>query len=264
MKLKHMKSLNFLWIAGLGLTVCGIGFLGAGSKMSAEKARLVGEAALHPEGRATAPGSLLSGVDPDLSIAKARNRTASRSPAYEPDASMDVDFAVLGKEFLARDSLRGEEEKLKEFFPSGKGVNRSIRLSLLLASRGTDSPNAFSEIQLANRVQAEILAHGESAVVSLNSGLASLPKEMVRERQAAIRLLSTIAAQQPELRSEVKTSLLAEASRSGNSPSAALALVALLRVNPSKEWFQEVNHAYERLNPGSDLSEVVALNVVAL
>lgn len=264
MKFKYLKLMPYFGAVCLGLVICGLAPWVAGNKMNPERARKVGETHPHPEGRATAPGALLTASDPDLAIARARNRMATRSPAYEPDAAMDAEFATLLKEFLARASFGAEEEKLKEFFPDGKGVNRSIRLTLLLASRGTDQLDAFSEIQLANRAQAEILAHGEAAVVSLNSGLAAFPKEMVRERQTAIRLLSTIATQQPELRSEVKSSLLAEANRSGNSPSAALALTALLRVNPSKEWFREVNHAYERLHPGSDLTEVVALNVVAL
>lgn len=268
MKINYRKSLAYLCIPCLGLLLWSLapwvtGQI-TGHKITSERARLVGDSAPRALGRVTTPGHLLTGADGDLAISRARNRVAGRSPAYEPDAVMEADFSALSKEFLARDSLSVKEEKLKEFFPDGKGVNRSIRLTLLLASRGMDTPDVFSEVQLSNRVQAEILAHGESAVVSLSAGLAALPGAMVSERQTVIRLLSTIGTQQPELRNEVKASLLAEATRSDHSPVGALALAALLRVNPSKEWFQEVNHAFERLRPGSDLSEVVALNVVAL
>lgn len=264
MKANHKKLLGYFTAMILGLALCGIIPWMTGHTMSPERARLVGDSGPHASGRVTAAGSLLSREDPDLAILKAKNLASGRSPAYESDAVMEADFATLSKEFLARDSLAAGDEKLKEFFPDGKGVNHALRLTLLLSSRGTDNPDAFSEIQLANRVQAEILAHGESAVVSLTSGLTVLPAEMMGERHTVIRLLSMIGSQHPELRDEVKSSLLAEAGRSGKTAAGALALTALLRVNSSKEWSKEVNYSYERLHPGSDLSEVVALNVVAL
>ncbi len=264
MEVNYRKVLPYFVLVGVGLTVCAIAPWVIGQKLSPERARAVADSAPGKTFRVTAPGVLLMGGDDDQTIAKVRNRASGRSPATEPDAKIDADFAALAKEFLARGNFAAEEEKLKEFFPDGKGVNRSIRLTLLLAARTIDNADSYSEIQLASRVQSEILAHAESSVVSLNAGLAALPRGMSRERQTAIRLLSTIAFQQPELRGEVKTSLLAEAGRSGNSPEGGLALTALLRVNPSSEWFQEVNTAYERLHPGTDLSEVVAMNIVAL
>lgn len=259
---KLLKLLHYIGIGVLGLAVCGVVPWVAGSKMSPEKAVSVAESAPEVRGRVTPAGSLLSGVDPDMAIAKAKNRASGRSPAHDADASMEVDFAKLSREFLVRSALGNEEEKLKEFFPDGKGVNRSIRMTLLLATRGMDSEDSFSEIQLSNRVQSEIFAHGESAVVSLNAGLASLPKDMSRERNTVVRLLSNIASQQPDLRSEVKSSLLAEAGRASTPAESAVILAALLRVSSAKEWQEEVNQSYERLHPGSNLSETVALNTL--
>jgi len=259
---KLSKSLTYFGMGVVGLAVCGLIPWVAGNKMSPEKALSVAESAPEVRGRVTKAGSLLSGTDPDMAISKARNRASGRSPAHDVDASMEMDFAKLSREFLARSAMASDDEKLKEFFPDGKGVNRSIRMTLLLAARGLDSEDSFSEIQLSNRVQSEIFANAESAFVSLNAGLASFPKEMVRERQTVIRLLSNIATQQPELRSEVKASLLAEAGRASTPAESAVVLAALLRVSPSKEWKEEVNQSYERLHPGSDLTEVVAMNTL--
>lgn len=256
-----LKVLYYIGVGALGLALCGVIY---GKKGGPEKTPLVRELAPYAKKRVTTPGSLLSSSDPDLAIAKAQNRASGRSPAFDADATREVDFVKLTNEFLTRSELRTEEEKLKEFFPDGKGVNQSIRLTLLLASRGIDKADIFSEVQLSNRVQAEIFAHGESAVVSLNAGLGNFPKEMIRERQTVIRLLSNIATGQPELRNEVKASLLAEAGRATSTSQSALIIVSLLRVSPTKEWFHEVNHAYNRLYPGSNLSEIAAMNVVAL
>ena len=65
-----------------------------------------------------------------------------------------------------------------------------------------------------------------------------------------------MAKEQPSFRGEVKTSLITEATRSGGRPEAALALTQLLKVNGSKEWYQEVSESYERLNPESDFESV--------
>ncbi len=264
MKDNHKKLLTYFGISAVALGVCGVLPWVAGYKMSPVQARKAGDLTPEVFARVTAPGVLLTGADADIQILKGRNRAQGRSPAFEVDSSRDTELAALTKDFLNRDSMSTTNERLKEFFPDGKGVNQSIRLILLLATRGTEGAHAFSELTLMGKVQSEVITHGESAVVSLTTGLSALPREMVRERQTVIRLLSNIGSERAELRTEVKTALLAEAARAGSSPDGALALTALLRVNPTKEWFAEVNASYERLHPGSELSDVVALNVVAL
>ena len=261
---KYKKPLTIFIATGVLALGTFAFFQGNSGKMSPELAIRVGENTPTVQARTIGDGSLLTADNPEQALARAKNGAAVRSPAFDADATVDIDFATLSKEFLAREDFAAREEKLKEFFPDGKGVNRSIRLTLLLAFRGMDTEDAYSEIQLGNRVRSEVMAHGEAAVISLDEGLAKLPKEMVHERQAIIQLMSSMAKEQPSFRGEVKTSLIGEATRSGGRPEAALALTQLLKVNGSKEWYQEVSESYERLNPGSELSEVVATNLVAM
>jgi hypothetical protein len=202
--------------------------------------------------------------DPDREIARERNRQLVRSPAFETDATRELDFAKLAREFLTRNRLETENDRLTEFFPNGKGVNQAIRFSILLSNRAAEGDDAFFEISLANRVQAEIYANPEASIVSLDQGLAKLPREFGKERFAAIRLLSNLGAENPSVRDEVKTALLAEAQRSPTQAEGALVFAALLRMNSSKEWLQEVNRSFEKFHPGAELSDFVAVNVVAL
>jgi hypothetical protein len=232
--------------------------------LSPSEAAAVAAGGPQARARVTAQGALLSMQDPDREIARAKSRQLRRSPAFESDATRELDFTKLSRDFLTRNRLESEHDKLTEFFPNGKGVNQAIRFSILLSSRAAEGEDAFFEISLANRVQAEIYANPESSVVSLDQGLAKLPREFGKERFAAIRLLSNLAIENPTVRDEVKTALLAEAQRSPTQADGALVFAALLRMNSSKDWFQEVNRSFEKFHPGAELSDFVAVNVVAL
>jgi hypothetical protein len=214
--------------------------------------------------RFTPKGSLLSMQNPDQEIARAKSRRLGRSPAVESDATRELEFAKLARDFIDRNRLSAEYEKLAEFFPNGKGVNQSIRLLVLASGRPAEGENAFYEILLANRVKAEIHANPEAALVSLDQGLAKMPREMGKERFVVVRLLSNLAIQNPSLREDAKAALLSEAQRSATQAEGALIFAALLRVNSSKEWVREVTRAFEKFHPGAELSDFVSVNVVAL
>lgn len=258
----------FLSVFIAGGTLLGVGFNHFSRKPSGillpELAQVVEESpSVQP--RATSEGvPLLSMAEPEREISRSRDQKKGRSPAYDQDSVRDENLERLIRDFLGREALAAEYEKLGEYLPDGKGVNRSIRLSILLSKRSAENENGFSEIALATRVQAEILANAESAVVSLDQALAKLPRSAISERTSMIRMLSNIGQVNPSMRTDVKAALVAEARRTPSQSEGALVFVALLRVDPSKAWFLDVTRSFEKLHPGAELSDFVALNVVAL
>lgn len=214
--------------------------------------------------RVTPNGTLLSMANPDREISRLKDRKAGRSPAFDKDATREENLDHLIKEFLEKGNLSSEYDKLGEYFPDGKGVNRMIRLSILLSSRPAEGEDGFSELALATRVQAELNANAEAALVSLDQGLGKMPREMNSEKMAALRTLSQLGYSNPSLRNEVKTAFMSEARRAKTQAEGALVFATLLRVDSSKAWFKDVSSSFEKLHPGSELSDFVAVNVVAL
>lgn len=208
-------------------------------------------------------GSLLS-RESDIQALVDRDARHGRSPAFVPGSLTDANLKTSIDHLIAQPEVAAANERLREFFPDASPTGFWIRASLALAAAPTDAevpPEAFEAI---GKAYTQILNGEESSVASLEAGLKSLPAEDAATRRQAFRMLSDLGLRSREMRESVKGVLLAEAGRAGSHPDGALAFAALLRINPSKDWAREVGRAYEKLHPGSELSDFVSLNVANL
>ncbi len=193
-----------------------------------------------------------------------RDRRRGRSPAFVPGTAQDVKLKAFVERTLADPKLAAAQARLKEYFPDTSPVNLWIRAAMTFGTLNTDAELSPENFESIGKVYAQILDGDESAVSSLQTGLSTLPSSETAFRQQAFRMLSDIGLKNHELRDSAKGVFLAEATRAGNHSDGALAYTFLLRMNPTKEWYQEVSRTYENLHPGSDLSDFVSLNVANL
>lgn len=207
------------------------------------------------------PGSKLL---TEASAEKSKNARKSRSPAVVIGTATDVQTKEAIERMFAEPQGAALNDQLRAYFPDRSPVNFWIRASLVLAAKTDDREVTREQVELGEKIYAQILAGDEAVVASLDAALISVPRTEGALRRQSLKMLSDVAMNQRELREAVKRVMISEAHRAGNHPDAAVALTALLRVNPTKEWFNEVNRSYERLHPGADLSDFVALKVVSL
>lgn len=210
-----------------------------------------------------AAGRLLSD-ESDVKALAARDARRVRSPAFIPGSLRDSKAKDSVERLTSELRLAAVTDRLKAAFPDTAPMGFWIRSAIALgtvAPEGELSPENFETI---GSTYAQVLDGEESSVAALESGLQALPRSESSARRQAFRMLSDIGLKNRELRESVKSILLSEATRAGSHPDGALAFSSLLRMNPTKEWVHEVGRAYEKLHPGSELSDFVSLNVANL
>ncbi|MBS1962818.1 MAG: hypothetical protein JST04_11420 [Bdellovibrionales bacterium] len=211
----------------------------------------------------TPAGGLLTS-DADTRAIAARDARKVRSPAFVPGSKRETELKASLSHWLAEPKIAEAHARLRDYFPESVPMNFWIRAAMALGTHAPEGETSPARFEAAGKVYSALLEGDESTVTSLQSGLQSLPFTETAFRGQAFRMLSDLALRNPELRGSVKDVLLNEAARAGNRPDAAVAFQSLLRVNPTKAWYQEVARAYEKQHPGSELSDFVALNVANL
>ncbi len=209
----------------------------------------------------TAPGSRLLS---EVTAEKAKNGRKVRSPALVAGSRIDLQTKEAVDRMFAEPQWAALNDRLRSHFPDHSPLSYWIRASLILATKTDDREVTREQVELGEKIYEQILSGDEAVVAALDSALVSIPRTESALRRQSLKMLSDVAMNQRGLREAVKIAMISEAHRAGNHPDAALALTALLRVSPTKEWFNEVNRSYGRLHPGADLSDFVALKVVSL
>lgn len=208
-------------------------------------------------------GGLLTS-ETDVQAIAARDARKVRSPAFVPGSKRETELKASLSHWLAEPKIAESHARLREYFPDSAPVNYWIRASMALGTHAPEGEISPARFEAVGKVYSALLEGDESTVASLQSGLQTMPFGETAFRGQAFRMLSDLALRNPDLRGSVKDVILAEAARAGNRPEAAVAFQSLLRVNPTKAWYQEVARAYEKQHPGSELSDFVALNVANL
>jgi hypothetical protein len=206
----------------------------------------------------------LLGQEGDIRALRERDVRGGRSPAFVPGSAQDLKLKAFVDHAFADPKIASTNTRLKEFFPDTVPMNRWIRAAMIIGSLYTDVEMTPESFESVGKVYAQVLDGDSSAIASLQAGLQTLPQTEGAFRQQAFHMLSDIGMKNPSSRDAVRDVLLSEATRAGSHSDGTIAFTSLLRMNPTKEGYREVARAYEKLHPGSDLSDFVSLNVANL
>lgn len=199
-----------------------------------------------------------------LSVGAAK--PANRAPAFVKGSKIEVALAAKIDAILRRH----QRDPLAEKFPSSSlPIDRAVRASVLVALEPEKPGGITSEdFELNESISAFLQSNANESIASIDSLLESIPldgsDDSLDSHRFLVRTLSSLGMGDPDARQRAKVALLKEAQRSGSQQEGALAFAAMLRMSPSKEWRQEISRAFERLHPGSELSEFVAVKLVSL
>ncbi len=258
--MRHNYKKLWLIFTGTAITLSASFFVGHSANLPREPRDNADTTTREPTDRDVKAGLLLT----ERRINAKRSIRKIRSPAFEAGTMVERSTRDALETFLSDAEVRASDRQLRDYFPDTNGVNRWVRASLIFSLQTQDREMTPEQFAFSEQIYSQILAGEDTSVASLDAALMALPREEGLLRRNSVRILSDLAMKHPELRDPVKKSLLNEAHRAGSRPEGAAAIAALLRINPTREWFIDVNRTYGRLYPGSDLSDFVALKVVSL
>jgi hypothetical protein len=218
----------------------------------------------HPSVPSQAAGSLLTTGVSERQALLDRDHRHGRSPAFVAGTTQDKALKAFVEHAISDPKVASTQAKLKSYFPDETPINLWIRAAMTLGTSYSDGELSPEHFEAIGKVYAQVLDGEESAVTSLGSALATIPLGDSAIRVQAFHMLSDIALKDKSLRGAVKEVLLTEAARAGSQADGALAFTMLLRINPTKAWYQEVAQTYSKMHPGSELSDFVSLNVANL
>jgi hypothetical protein len=213
----------------------------------------------------TREGKLGQPVSSSSLLSTGSSKPANRAPAYVRGSDIDSATAARIEEVLKRH----RRDPLAEKFPkSTLPLDRAVRASVLVALE-PEKPDGIlpEDFEFTETLSAFFQSNPHETIASIDSLLEAIPldgsDDAVDSHRFLVRTLSNLGMD-PDSRQRVKAALLKEAQRSSSPSEGALAFAAMLRMSPSKEWQAEVSQSFEKLHPGAELSEFVAMRLVAL